>query len=343
MKKIRINFADFWNGFNPTDNFIYNTLKKRYEIEIAEQPDYLFFSVFGESNLQYDCIKIFYTGENQSPDFNLTDYAVGFERLEFGDRYLRFPYCYVQSSSRRLENKHLQPAKAAEKEFFCNFIYSNNNANPIRDKFLDALNQYRPVQSAGRWRNNVGGPVADKLAYQSRCKFSIAFENCSHPGYITEKLCDAFAAGTVPIYWGDPTVSETFNPHSFINCNDFASIEEVVARVKEVDADDALYQKMMETPALQPGALTYEDNYHRLEEFLSNIMEQDPASARRFSRDYWQRRYTERRKAYLKAFGNSPRGIAERIYKKFFDKKRGSGKLRWALDRFLKKRVLRNS
>ena len=339
MKKVRINFVDFWNGFNPSDNFIFNALKRRYEIELAEHPDYLFFSVFGEEHLRYDCVKIFYTGENQSPDFNIADYAIGFEKLEFGDRYLRFPYCYVQSSSRRLEEKHLQPVPPSEKEHFCNFIYSNNNANPLRDKIFDALNLYRPVQSAGRWRNNTGGPVADKLDFQKRCKFSIAFENCSHPGYMTEKICDAFAAGTVPIYWGDPLVTETFNPESFVNCRDFASIDEVVARVKEIDGDDALYMKMLSTPALQPASPTYEEMHRRLEEFLSAIVEQEPSQARRFSRDYWQKRYLERKRAYAKAFSRSPRGVAERLYKRFFDKKRGSGKLRWALDRFLKKKV----
>ena len=181
--------------------------------------------------------------------------------------------------------------------------------------------------------------MADKVEYQSRCKFSIAFENCSHPGYMTEKICDAFAAGTIPIYWGDPTVAETFNPQAFINCHDYATMDEVIDRVKEIDADDVLFMQMMKTPALQPGAPAYEEYHRRLEDFLSAIVEQSPAEARRFSRDYWQKRYAERRIAYFKAFCKSPRGIAERVYKKYFDKKRGSGKLRWALDRLLKKKV----
>lgn len=35
-----------------------------------------------------------------------------------------------------------------------------------------------------------------------RYKFTIAFENQSYPGYVTEKIADALMAGTVPIYWG---------------------------------------------------------------------------------------------------------------------------------------------
>lgn len=34
-------------------------------------------------------------------------------------------------------------------------------------------------------------------------KFNICFENGSSPGYITEKLFQAYAGGCIPIYWGD--------------------------------------------------------------------------------------------------------------------------------------------
>jgi len=42
-KKIKIEFSDFWGGFNKTDNYFYNLLKEEFDIEISSQPDYLFF------------------------------------------------------------------------------------------------------------------------------------------------------------------------------------------------------------------------------------------------------------------------------------------------------------
>lgn len=39
-----------------------------------------------ETAAKYDCIKIFFTGEEQSPDFNIADYAVGYDDIRFGDR-----------------------------------------------------------------------------------------------------------------------------------------------------------------------------------------------------------------------------------------------------------------
>ena len=49
--------------------------------------------------------------------------------------------------------------------------------------------------------------------------FTIAFENCDHPGYITEKIIHAFIAGTIPLYWGGGDyLKETFPADCFINC-----------------------------------------------------------------------------------------------------------------------------
>ena len=80
--------------------------------------------------------------------------------------------------------------------------------------FFDKLSTYKQVSSGGRFRNNIGGAVADKKAFQADHKFAIAFENTSYDGYCTEKLMEAFAAGTIPIYWGDPNVAKDFNPES---------------------------------------------------------------------------------------------------------------------------------
>ena len=93
MKTIKIKYVDFnvGLGFDPNNNEIINALSKRYNVVQCDDPDYIFYSVFGLDHLKYDCIRIFYTGECYTPDFNECDYAMGFDRLSFGDRYLRLP------------------------------------------------------------------------------------------------------------------------------------------------------------------------------------------------------------------------------------------------------------
>merc|ERR1712014_409495 len=99
-----------------------------------------------------------------------------------------------------------------------------------------------------------GGPVKDKLAFLRGYRFNVAFENASHPGYCTEKLLHAFAAGCVPIYWGDPRVSRyrdssgpsdsveaDFNPKALISAHDYETPELRVRHIEAVDRDPALF------------------------------------------------------------------------------------------------------
>lgn len=86
MKKIKIKFVDSCSGL---DNIFLTILQDKYDVELSNSPDYIFCSVFGNRHFLYDdCIKIFYTGENITPNFNLYDYALGFDYITFGSRYL---------------------------------------------------------------------------------------------------------------------------------------------------------------------------------------------------------------------------------------------------------------
>ncbi len=92
---IKVNFCDFWPGFAKNNMFL-TFLEKHFSVSMDSNPDYLFYSVYGNSHLKYkNCVKILFTGENLVPDFNLCDYALGFHYLEFGDRYMRFPFSCI--------------------------------------------------------------------------------------------------------------------------------------------------------------------------------------------------------------------------------------------------------
>lgn len=286
MKEIKISFINFWPTFEIQESLIYKILRKHFHIQITnmENADYLFYSVFGDDHwfAPQQCIKIFYTGENRTPDFNACDYAIGFERMEFGDRYFRFPLFYTYKECSLMETKHLIDRNSIlkEKKDFCSFTVSNPNS-PQRITMFETLNKYKRVDSGGKYLNNIGGPVNDKFEFDSSHKFSIAYENASYNGYITEKLIQAFAAKTIPIYYGDPHVTEVFNKNSFINVSDYHSIEDVVQRIKEIDNNLDLYFSILETPALNSKAYQMEHQYKLLESFLLNIFEQSLDKAHR--------------------------------------------------------------
>lgn len=58
MKTIKVKFVDFWENFDPRNNFIANIISQKYQIELSDTPDYLIFSVFGYDNIDYhNCTK----------------------------------------------------------------------------------------------------------------------------------------------------------------------------------------------------------------------------------------------------------------------------------------------
>jgi len=255
-KQVRICYTDFHSGFNYHHDSLYELLQERYEVIIDEEnPDYVIFSCFDNKHFQFEnAIKIYISGENVAPDFNVADYAVSSEYIEFGDRYFRLPYwrwiLYHGLDKIPHHPRQFYETLAQNKQKFCNFIYSNNSCvAPERDTFFKLLSQhYKKVDSGGRHLNNIGGPVADKISWQRDYKFSIAFENSSQPGYATEKIIDALKADMIPIYWGDPCLARELNPKRFINVHDFDSFEAVIEEVKRLDQDMQAYIDMLSQP-----------------------------------------------------------------------------------------------
>jgi alpha(1,3/1,4) fucosyltransferase len=281
MQTIKIYFTDLWPNAKK-DNFFLDFLKKHFNVIIDPDPDYLFYSVYGNEHLKYtNCIKIFYTGENMFPDFNFCDYALGFHYLDLEDRYLRFPLYVTYPGFSSLKYKKLPDEKMLLNRKFCNFIYSNSsNAAPQRELFFRELSKYKKVDSGGKFLNNIGYYVPDKGSFIKDYKFTFAFENSSVKGYTTEKIMEPMLANSLPLYWGNSLVSQDFNEASFINVVDDASFEKAIEEIIRLDNDDDAYLQKMKNDWLNEAAckIDWED---RLLQFLSNIFLQPIHLAKR--------------------------------------------------------------
>jgi len=66
--------------------------------------------------------------------------------------------------------------------------------------------------------------VASKLEALGPYRYSVVIENEKSPTWFTEKLCDCFATGTVPIYWGATRIGEFFDDRGIIQ---FDTIEQL--------------------------------------------------------------------------------------------------------------------
>lgn len=246
-RRIRFGFSDMWGGHHPDRCAILRLLRTRFDIQLCSRPDFLLYSVFGGEFSRHRGIRIFFAGENERPNWDECDFAFTFDHTDHPDHF-RWPLFGIYGDCRRLVKQgDSAAALLAAKTKFCNFVYSNPRCEQ-RNRFYELLSKYKPIDAGGKLFNNVGGRIRDKLEFIAAYKFTIAFENASHPGYTTEKIAEPMWAGSLPIYWGNPLIHQDFNPRGFINYFDYGSLEALVERVIEVDRNDELYLEYLRQP-----------------------------------------------------------------------------------------------
>ena len=104
----------------------------------------------------------------------------------------------------------------------------------------------------------LGSDLFDKIEGYRDYRFTIVIENCQHDNYFTEKITDAFATGTIPVYWGTSNIGDYFNTDGIIELTDgfdiniltpelyeekFDAVKDNFERVNSLKmADDELYE-----------------------------------------------------------------------------------------------------
>lgn len=287
MKTLRIKFVDQWKGHVPEQDPYFKILAKHFSVELSDDPDYVFDGGLGREHLRYErAVKLVTVGENVVPDFNCFDYAIGFDRLSFGDRYLRIPLYAFYAEYRDLAHREPPAPDVLLKRDFCSFVVSNGGgADPLRARFFRELGKYRPVASGGHYLNNVGGPVADKAAFCRGYKFNIAFENSVSPGYVTEKVMQPMSWFSLPIYYGDPFVEEEFNPASMVRVRSADDVERAIEEIIRLDRNDEEYLARVTAPCL---TRTYGFYDGQLEKFLVDIVSRPFEACHRLNRYGYQ-------------------------------------------------------
>ena len=275
MTEISIKYVGFWDTWNIYNNKFNEALGINNRVRVIEKgsienPDILFYSRYTKGeHLNYDCIKIYFTGENDFPDFNECDYALSFHEVTFGERHLRYPL-YMLYEYDQLSN----PLKISDKEAvnrkFCSLLMRNsNNCDPKRLRIIDEVGKYKDIDYGGSFRNNIGGNVDEKIPFIHGYKFNLALENSVVDGYVTEKILEPMVASTIPIYWGSERAKKDFNPEAFINVDDYDNLDNFLKALKRIDEDAELYLKMLRAPKLIKGVSPDFDSL--LVEFLDNI------------------------------------------------------------------------
>ena len=270
---VRVAFHGFWPGFSLKGfNAAHPYLKLKYQlVECRRDPDVHFVSVFRPSGRKWrdasripvprdGATTVYYTGEQVAPDMSRFHWSMSYDNGRSGTnlylpgwvRHLNrlglTPYSLLRSRAGAL--REAQPRRPC--------AYVVRNRTPLRECFFDILSRRMEIASPGRSRNNhpaIGPAAAEKLAFLRNFRFNLAFENERFPGYLTEKIADAFIAGCVPIYWGDPLVEKAFSPDAFIHVQDESGFGEAIERILAVEADPRLLTSMQAAAPLLDNRL----------------------------------------------------------------------------------------
>ena len=295
-KKISYYIIDNMPSFYtiPQYKLLKKILKRKYILEIkSDNPDYIIFDVFGCSHLDeiyQNSIKIAFFTENQIPDFNIADYAIGQSHIIYLDRYFKRSYFlgllftfnnrYLNIIRKKVLNSH-------KRKKFCAAVISNDYITDFfRLEFIEELNKYKYVDMGGTIKNNVGF-IQNKIKFLSSYKFSIAMENTEGNGYLSEKIIESFMSGTIPIYYGDYMVDEYINTKSFILIRDKNDMFKKIDYIKKIDNNDELYEKILKENIFIDNYFKEKIENERIE-FLYHIFDQDKKKAKRIDNYHWK-------------------------------------------------------
>ena len=150
----------------------------------------------------------------------LFDFVLTFDEnlISKGQNYLYYPHgrCWI--------NNYVD----MHKENKVSIIASSKNfteGHQLRHKVID---KFKDIEVFGYGYN----PVKNKEDSLSKYMYSVTIENCRQPGYWTEKIVDCFATKTIPIFWGDDSVSDFFDEEGIIYFNNQEELGEILEDLK---------------------------------------------------------------------------------------------------------------
>ena len=219
--------------------------------------------------------KINFIGEPQLPEVENYDVVLtGVNNLRnVVDLPLSVAYIHCNDFLPKLFNR-----KISEPKQFCSFIVTNHKCK-VRNKIFEVLNQYKKVNSMGRFANNVGYNIHydywtdNYLNVIGNHKFMICCENTKMETYSTEKIVNPYLAGIIPIYWGSSNVKNIFNPDSMLFLEDETdeSFDKLINRVIELDNDDVKYLEFINRPIFTSQNIEFWEKNYTLESLGKKI------------------------------------------------------------------------
>lgn len=136
--------------------------------------------------------------------------------LECDDRFKFVPTggCWIKPEDQKIWDKTK----------YTSIIASNKNWTDGHQMRQSILNNLRGFDIYGRGHNTINYKLDGLKDYM----FSIVVENTKKDYYFTEKIIDCFKTGTIPIYWGCPSIGNFFEQDGILSFNDLDELKDII-------------------------------------------------------------------------------------------------------------------
>lgn len=214
---------------------------------------------FHRLNRDYPATKyVWYTGENRSAPTESFDHTISFDPTDakFGNLYfpywmLRIDWGYRKGEFEimpRVEEMMSTRSPVARPLNACLF---SSKFVAGRERISKIVEELIPIEKFGTQFNR---PVTSKFTTAQDFGLQLCLENEISPGYVTEKIQEAWASRNVPIWAGLQTYPY-FNSDAMIDVTNLNSLE-IQNKLKGISPDELLEIQsrpiLMAKPSLEP-------------------------------------------------------------------------------------------
>jgi hypothetical protein len=204
-------------------------------------------------------LTLFHTQENTRHDIFETDYSISFDLGVFNPKHYRLPYWMEMidwshegvignQNPRYGRLMNLKDLSLPLGERFISrpqrMAFITSHLLEPRKMLFDRLGRVVPIDGFGPYFDkNIRSHLQSSFTKYELLQdyaFNLCPENSLYPGYITEKIPEAFNAGCLPITWVDSNIQCDFNPLAMLNLlplthENFSSVEEIIHSKKHLD------------------------------------------------------------------------------------------------------------
>lgn len=247
-------------------------------------------SIAGPSKLSHDWISkkwrgktLYVNGESNWADvpLNGSSYGIGSIAQEtpnsIGSTFVGLSFvAYYDADTWPLLFDHSRKPRSTQ-ERFC--IYATSNCVDFREDAADRLTAFGSVYQGGacmgtngtmlfsttkkekRRKGDMSAKWAKNYEQFSMYSFCLVMENKYVPGYVTEKILNAFLGGCIPIYYGTADVFDIFNARAFVYYN-ITDPGPALAQIEYLQSNKTAYDEVMSgEPILANGEVTIEEYF----------------------------------------------------------------------------------